>query len=165
MLPQHSATATPKFISRFDPAWDSERYYAETANLAEGQRHPLLHYWWGLSRLDLDAPLPIGDRHATVREYLREGVTPVVFVLRRLKMSQLAQVQDLPERQGQVLAFKLGLVQITGHDRIPPTEHSTQLTEASLERLNDILGAAIVYEVGQGVIAASSAPTPAEVKA
>jgi hypothetical protein len=161
--PQHSATAKPRYVAKDDPAWD-ERFIAEVAQLKEGEVHPLGSYFAGLTRFDLDASGKLGDLVVTPREYLTADKTPVVYTLRRLRLRELAHVQDLPERQGQYTAYRMGLGKIEGCEAIESNEFTSMLSEATVDRHMEILGAAKIYEVGQAVLAASSAPTPAEGK-
>lgn len=163
MLPrQHTIAGDLEYVHISDDAWDVERIDAELALLSEREKadHPWVHYVLGVSRYDLPA----------VRSYMRPGVTPTVFVLRRLDESEWGEAQRAIRRDdveaARVLAWRHGLVSVTGIDL--PTEGAAlrrgRLTDADQAKLLAYLGAGILADVGEAVLRASKSLTEDEKK-
>lgn len=177
MPPQHSVTATIKFIRRTDPAWDLDRAIAEKEGLEgdEHDGHPLVAYFSGASRYDLDAPGTVIEKDAEggklhvqrcAREYLKPDSRPRIWTLRRIKLSLQAELEDAPKHRGHVQAFSLG---VSSLENGPPglevkSSGGMPLADAVVDAVADQLGAEEVYEVGAAVLRASRAPTSAEKK-
>lgn len=178
MPPQHSVTAPIRFISRKDPAWDSERWEPELAveglTPEEHDQHPIVQYFSGESRYDLDASGIVYERDGTgakvptprkPREYLKPDSRPVTWHLRRLKMTQQAAIDDAPKHSAELLGFTLGVTKLeNGPDDLEIMGAAGPLATAVVDAVADRFGSEIVYEVGRAVIRASRAPTPAEKK-
>lgn len=98
--PQHRADALGRYVHALDDAWDRERLDAEAAR---GDGHPFVRYVAGKTRFDLSAE--------GVRDYLRPGATPMVFVLRRLTLAEYVAVRDVSGMHAMWTACaRLGLV-------------------------------------------------------
>jgi hypothetical protein len=79
--PQHRADALGRFIHPSDDAWDVERINSEHSDA-----HPVARYLTGKTRFDLQAE--------GVRDYLRTGARPTVFVFRRLTLAEYTRILD-----------------------------------------------------------------------
>lgn len=177
MPPQHSVTAPIVFISRLDSAWDLDRALAEkdVVEGAKADEHPLVLYFSGESRYDLDASGTVWtegedkvltpEPHAA-REYLKEGIRPRMWTLRRLKFSQVSELLDAPRHRRLMHAFALGVVElVNGPDGLPvKSTRGVPLSEKHLDDIAEALGADLIYEVGEAILRASQAPTSAEKK-
>jgi hypothetical protein len=105
--PQHRADVLGHYIHPADDAWDVERINADTAaaDAATRAEHPVARYWAGKTRFDLAAE--------GVRNWIRPGALPTIFVFRRLSLSEYTRVVDM----GAVHAMwtecaRVGLVEI-----------------------------------------------------
>ena len=163
--PQHSVDAPMRYIDKDDDAWDVERIEKSYDDHPDPEQHPLVQYWAGLSRYDLDAPGPMmadGEvGHVGARWFLREGAEPVAWHLRRLKMRELSQCLDRGGRAGQEMAFRMGVEGVDGLDLKWP---KMPLNDRFVEQIHDLVGASIIYRLGQAVILASQPPSAAEGK-
>jgi hypothetical protein len=177
MPPQHSVTAPILFIARTDPAWDLDTAIVEKDGLEgdEHDGHPLVAYFSGASRYDLDAPGTVitrdaqgGKVHAqkSARDYLKPDSRPRIWTLRRIKLSLQAELEDAPKHRGCVQAFALGVASLVNG---PPglevkAVAGVSLSDQVVDAVADQLGAETVYDVGEAVLRASRAPTSAEKK-
>lgn len=178
MPPQHSVTAPIRFISRSDPAWDRERWETELADERlkpeEHDNHPIVQYFSGDTRYDLDAAGTVyeydgeGAKVPTPRrprDYLKPDSRPLTWHLRRLKMTQQAAIEDAPKHSADLLGFTLGTTKLeNGPDGLEVVGAAGPLGNAVVDAVADRFGAEMVYEVGRAAIKASRAPTPAEKK-
>lgn len=177
MPPQHSVTAPARYIPRDDPAWDLDAALAELEGVDGEQHdaHPMIAYFSGRSRFDLDAPGTVYERDGagalvpvprTPRAYLRPDSRPQTWLLRRLKLTQTVACLDAARHQGQLTAFALGVAGLEhGPDGIEVRSSAGVPISASVvEALSDAVGAERVLDVGAAVLLASQAPTSAEKK-
>jgi hypothetical protein len=101
--PQYRADAPGRYIHASDDAWDHERIEREKL----GDDHPLVRYLSGQTRYDLDAE--------GVRDFLRKGAQPVVFVLRRLSHQEYIDCLDIDRHHARsAKAALLGVVRVEG---------------------------------------------------
>lgn len=135
---QHTADGEIEFVHMADEAWDHERIATETDLLSEDEIpfHPWYLYHAGRTRYDL----------GLVRDYLREGVAPTTFRLRRLGEQEWAEVQRL-RRSGsielaRVYAWRHGVVSVAGVDTKleGPDLRRGELTDKDRDTLRDYLG-------------------------
>lgn len=98
--PRHRADAPGQFISNHDSAWDFERIEAD-ASLRD-TNGPWFRYYSGATRYDLQA--------SDVRQFIREGERPTVFILRRLTLAEYARVTGIDDRERLLRAAELGVV-------------------------------------------------------
>lgn len=188
--PEHRADAPPLLIHADDDAWDHERIERERKALAKEHKEakrpgsPPLHPWdayiKGHTRFDLDARATIGGTTVSMREYLREGVKPTVFHLRRV--SGRRWTQSVTRVQSSVLTAaanademwglaRVGLAKVTdgfedGPDARWPLEGGEggqPLTEDDLQTLFDA-GQGLVIDIGSAILTASGPITEAEGK-
>lgn len=159
MPPQHSLHAQPCYIHPTDPAWSNWMDEVNAMSVEQAAEHPMVKYFYGRSRYDLDAPGLVYGETRTARSYL-DG-TPIVWRLRRLKIRQLAACQQRPENDGALDAVRLGLDSIDGHTE-PLKRVGGLLHEDELDGLAQRYGARVVFDVGMAVIHASGEPTPGE---
>jgi hypothetical protein len=178
MPAQHSITAPIRFIPRADPAWDLDVALAELDGLQgeDHSSHPLVAYFSGSTRFDLDALGGVVARDVdgakiveqkTPRAYLKPESRPTIWTLRRLKMAQVAALLDAPEHQAQLSAFAAGFVAVeNGPPEIADAKGVSGLTVPAsvLEQIGDAVGSETVFAVGAAVLLASQAPTSAEKK-
>lgn len=175
--PQHSVDAEIEFILETDPAWDRERANDELQDMGDDEdtEHPLIKYYVGDSRFDLDAegirPESGPDGQVVLvpgkaRDYLKPDVQPRVFRLRRLRAAQVSRCMDVGGRTGQQLACQQALSSID-----PPIAglklkaRKRPLVDDELQQLADAVGMDAVWEIGKAAIEASKAPTEQEKKA
>lgn len=200
--PQHLIDAPARWISNADKALDQLRFkeeddrieaafiervaaravesgrpskelYEELAH--ERPQHPLVRYYLGETRFDLDAPLPIpegvredGKTTVTVRDYLTGE--PVIFELRQLGARDQAKVETAGGEKSPtalLLAVKLGLAGITGGEADGliwkrDTEGHRGVHDDVLDRLSLVPG--LIRKLGVAVLLRSQALTPAEKK-
>jgi hypothetical protein len=174
--PQHSATAPIRFIPRTDPAWHLDEFPAEVEAMGDrAGEHPIGRYFRGEGRFDLDAasmagvPEQEGDEAPVrcARDYLRAGSKPTTWLLRRLRIGELAHCKDTGGHQGALMAFRLALVGVenapAGVD-VPAPSLARQLNEKQADVLAEQLGANVVFDIGEAAMLASQAPTSAEKK-
>lgn len=177
--PQHRVDAEIVYVHPLDPAWDSARLDAEceemdAAEPGGSKAHPVLIYWSGASRFDLEARHSFKDGTASAAEYLDDAKANK-FALRRLGVRKLSSVthrirSDDPERlaSAQIDAVKWGVLSITG-PAMPKLrgEGATELTEADLDELATCTqyGADLLDSIGLAVWRASQPLTDAEKKA
>lgn len=167
--PQHSVTAAIRVISSTDPAWDHDRInreYAELEKTGRGFLHPYMQYVIGRTRFDLDAPVQFGEMIATPRSYLLPESRPLSWLMRRLKIVELARCEDIGGNEGKLHAFRLSLLAIENGptDLKLPDPGSQPLREAVCDSIVEVLGATAVFAAGAAAMAASAAPTSAEKK-
>lgn len=168
--PQHSATAQIAVIVRSDPAWDFDRALEELREIEESGGdatvHPLFAYHQGRTRYDLDAPAHVGAELRSPREYLKPGVTPVVWACRRLKISEVSLCRDMGGHRGQFEAFRLAVTGVSGVEGVvvPAQGVLRAMPERDAERIGEQVGATVLWEVGEAALLAAEAPTAAEKK-
>lgn len=163
MPPQHSITAAIRYIP--SAAFDISRVSKERASMPrDGDHHPVVLYFAGESRYDLDAPYPVGDDLVSARDYLLPDHTCPEWELRRLRMAQVARCRDAGGRVGQLEAFRLSFVSVRGIEGAPTMGDDQTLTEAQAEKIADVVGLAALYDVGEAALRASEAPKAAEKK-
>jgi hypothetical protein len=105
--PQHRADAPGRYIHGTDDAWDNERLERDKADGKLTDQHPVVRYLSGRTRYDLEAE--------GVREYLRPGVKPVVFVLRRLSHQEYIDCLDIEGTHARLSkAAMLGVLRVEG---------------------------------------------------
>lgn len=166
--PQHSATAPIRFIPRTDPAWQLDEFPAEVDELGErAGEHPVGRYFRGESRFDLDAPGFAAGEVKTARQYLKADARPTTWLLRRLRIGELARCRDIGGHQGALQAFQLALTGVenppAGVD-VPHAGLARQLSEKQADAIADAIGARVAFEIGEAAMLASEAPTSAEKK-
>lgn len=163
--PQHSATAPIRFVSLNDDAWDLATANAEVEALEDDKKgdHPVTRYIQGKTRFDLDAPGQVGDETKTPRDYLKAGVEPTIWTLRRLKISELTRCRDMGGRAGQLEAFRLALTDVAPQ-RCKIPEDTVRVQDKALQTIVDAYGAETVWSVGEAALLAAAAPTDAEKK-
>lgn len=178
MPPQHSVTAPIRFIHREDPVWDRDRWQAELGREGitdeEHDQHPIVLYFSGDSRYDLDAygtVVELDGERAKVpvprrpRDYLKPDGRPTTWHLRRLKMTQQASLDDTPRHSARMAAFALGVTKLeNGPDGLEVVGAAGPLSTAMVDAVAEHYGAAMIYDVGEAVLRASKAPTHAEKK-
>jgi hypothetical protein len=167
-VPQHSVTAAIRFISQTSDAWDTSNVLEERKRMgARTDEHPIPQYFSGTTRFDLDAPADVDGEKRSAKSYLREGVHPRSWSLRRLGIREVARCEDMMGAAGALEAFALGVI---GADNLPPgvaapgQGQTKRLLEAVVDELADAVGMDEIFEVGAAVLKASRAPTPAEKK-
>lgn len=149
--PQHSVTAPMTVISAL--AFDIARVNAEQDAMPDGgSSHPWSLYYRGETRYDIDAPLQLGDKVVTVREYLKPDHGFREWKPRRLKAAEVVRCRDNGGKSGQLVAFALAM-----GDGKP-------LTDAQVEAMADQYGVSEICEVGEAALRASEAPKAAEKK-
>ncbi|MEM6988919.1 MAG: hypothetical protein AAF721_00435 [Myxococcota bacterium] len=161
-------TAPSKYIAPDDPAWDSvwvdELTELQEAGSGGAATHAMARYYSGETRFDLNAA---GDDDRTPASYLREGESPVLFSLRRLRMTELTKCRSLDGDAGAELAFRLSCVGIdngpSGMSFNPP-KPGRLMSDATLQEVADYLGAERIYAAGHAALKASRAPLYAEKK-
>jgi hypothetical protein len=176
--PQHSADAEIVFISESDPAWD-RRYREEIDALTEAKgsslEHPMVAYYTGRTRFDLDAPGTIvtgeddgGPTYGTARprDYLRPEAVPRTYHLRRMRSLEVARCDDVGGATSALVATSLTLAKIGNG---PPgyklkRKPGVPMTDGQLDELRDAIGMELVYQIGRAAIRASSSPTAEEGK-
>lgn len=148
--PQHSATAA---ITYLDPsAFDLDRVRAERAAMPDGgDGHPVVLYFAGESRFDLDAAHPVGDQIRSARDYLIPDHGRRAWTLRRLRPIEAARCRDAGGKVGQLQAFAL-------------SAGEKPLSDAQVEALVDEHGLDAVCAVGEAALRASESPKAAEKK-
>lgn len=162
-VPQHSATAQIRFI-RAD-AFDTDRVAAERKTMPnDGNDHPVVIYFSGRSRYDLEAPAPVGEALLRPRDYLRPDHGFPTWTGKRLGAVMTAKLQDLGGHVAELEALSRGFesidVDVPGLNHVP----GRPLTEGQIEKLADRFGLEHLYAVGDAFLRASSAPTVAEGK-
>lgn len=169
--PQHSVSAAIRVISDSDHAWDNERIAAECNALKESRgqvhEHPVFSYLRGETRFDLDAPAFVLDQKVCAREYLRPDVRPIVWLMRRLRIAEVAACRDIGGRDGQLRAFRKAIRGVENAPpgvTIPPPGLLGEITDAEADAIAEQVGAKLVFEAGESALLASEAPTSAEKK-
>lgn len=94
----------------------------ETGRLGLAYVHPVTRWMRGDTRYNLDAPLHVAEGlgigpSVSMRDYLRPGIDPLLFVLRPLDASERSRIDPLIARasetnEGYRLAVKLGCIGI-----------------------------------------------------
>lgn len=144
--PAHRIDADAVLVLPTDPAWDHDRITRELEDLGEDDPHPVRDYLRGRTRYDLGAR--VGG--ASASDYLTG--TPARFKLRRLSISQRAELEDKLFREAQVhgeaasysslwlQACRWGLRDIEGLSGIYLTRSGDQVSEETLRDLFDHYG-------------------------
>lgn len=157
MPPQHSIHATPTYLHR--SAFDLQRMVDERRRMPnDGDGHPLVLYFAGESRFDLDAQQPIpGEtpddepRRACARDYLKPDHGCREWKFRRLRPVQVARCNDVGGNVGELQAFAAAC-------------GDKPLTDAEVDAFVDEYGLAAICEVGRAVLLSSTAPKASEKK-
>lgn len=150
MTPQHSVTAVTTFLST--RAFDLDRVVLERESMPNaGNEHPVVVYFSGASRYDLDAEYPVGEQMARARDYIRKDHGQPEWKLRRLKALELARCVDEGGTVGKLQAFALGAA-------------PKAMTDTEVQQHVDDHGMDAICDVGEAVLRASSAPKAAEKK-
>lgn len=167
-VPQHSATAPIRFIPRTDPAWQLDDFPTEVDELGDrASEHPIGRYFRGESRFDLDAPGFAGGEVRSARKYLKTDPAPTIWLLRRLRIGELAKCRDMGGHTGALQAFQLALIGVENAPpgvEVPAAGLARQLTEKQADAIADVIGARVAFEIGEAAMLASEAPTSAEKK-
>lgn len=151
-VPQHSITATPRYVR--SAAFDLDRVKRERATMPDGgDGHPVVLYFAGESRFDLDAPHPVGEQIHSAREYLLPDHGAKIWEMRRLRPMECARCRDVGDNAGKLTAFALTM----GTPGRP-------LTDEQIEAYVDECGLEELYAVGDAALRASEAPKAAEKK-
>lgn len=162
MIPQHSVTAAIVYYS--SAAFDVERVKAERAKMPDnGDAHPIVRYFSGETRLDLDAPAFVGGDVRTAREYLRPGHDLPQWNGQRIRPALCARCRDLGGASGELEAFRVGY-QSSSLAGSPVLPIGASLTEQQLDALADQVGVPMLCEIGRAFLRASEAPKAAEKK-
>ena len=170
MPPQHSVSAAIRVISSTDPAWDHERIdreYAPMKAAGHEERHPYIAYILGDTRYDLDAPVQFPGGEASPRSYLKAEARPLTWVMRRLKITELARCEDVGGNEGRLIAFRLALVGVENPPpemQLPELSPNHPMREGVVDGLVELVGADAVFAAGAAAMKASAAPTSAEKK-
>lgn len=160
--PQHSITATIRYLPR--AAFDLDRASEERATMPDaGDGHPVVLYFAGETRYDLDAPAHVGDEVRCARDYLRPAHGCPEWEGQRIRIVDVARCRDVGGRLGQVEAFCLGLRAVTGLEGAPPVD-GRRITERALDAFVDLVGLDAICDVGEAFLRASEAPKAAEKK-
>jgi hypothetical protein len=168
MPPQHSVTAAIRFITQGNDAWDTSNVVEERKRLGvRTDQHPIPQYFSGETRFDLDAPSEVDGEMRTPRSYLREGVQPRSWSLRRLGIREVARCEDIGGTAGALEAFALAVI---GAENLPPGSptpvqgQTKRLFDNVVDELAEHVGMDEIFEVGAAAMKASRAPTSAEKK-
>lgn len=168
MPPQHNVSASIRIISDSDPAWDSDRIKAEfTALGPRGNEHPFFAYLRGETRFDLDAPMVLDGQPVKIRDYLKPDVQPIVWLCRRLRGSECAQLTDIGGRDGDLRAFRKAYTGVENGPigLVPPAPGlAREISEAEADKVAEFVGLRMLFEVGASALLASQAPMSAEKK-
>lgn len=149
--PQHSVTSSITFIR--SAAFDLDRVALERTTMPDGGNgHPVVLYFAGETRHDLDAAAPVGEFMRTAREYLKPDHGCREWKPRRLKAIEVARCRDSGGKVGQLGAFALAMGE------------GKPLTDAQVEALSDEYGVDELCDVGEAALRASEAPKAAEKK-
>jgi hypothetical protein len=173
--PQHNARAPIEYIRKGDPAW-SDAYNDELEAVDDASEHPMVKYYMGETRYDLDAPGTVtaydeDDEEQvatkTPRQYLREDAKPVIFRLKRLRIGEVSRFRDQGARTGAAMAYSLAIKEI---DNAPSgvkcdrREGRRTISDRQLEEHAEAFGMQTIWEVGEAALRASEAPSYAEKK-
>lgn len=169
--PQHSITAPITFIH--GRAFDWSNVKAERAAMPDGgDAHPLVEYFAGTTRYDIDAPCPVARItpsgvemvRGCARDYLKQDHGCKEWRLRRLRAIEVGQCRDrgryhdatgrayFDGKVGQLAAFALA------------AGEGGPLTDAQVDAFVDTYGMDEICDVGEAALRASEAPKAAEKK-
>lgn len=149
--PQHSVTASITYLR--SAAFDLDRVIAERATMPDGGNgHPVVLYFAGETRHDLDAMAPVGDVMRNAREYIKPDHGCREWKPRRLKALEVARCRDSGGKVGQLGAFALSMGE------------GKPLTDAQVDAYAEDYGVDEICEVGEAALKASEAPKAAEKK-
>jgi hypothetical protein len=161
--PIHRCDHTPVFVSVLDDCWDIEKLEADLEAIEKQAEpdakptlwgsvgaHPLHKYWSGEGRADLN----------TVKDWMLPDKTPVMFVLRRLKLDKWAMVEQFRERglmvESRLACVRHGLASVSGAEMEISTD---PVSNEDLEKIKAILGheefkrlANVIYVASVGVL-------------
>lgn len=162
-VPQHSATAAIRYLKA--AAFDTDRVADERKSMPDdGNDHPVVIYFSGRSRYDLDAPYPVGGELRKPREYLKPDHGCPMWSVKRLGAVMTARLQDIGGHVAELDALCRGFeavdVDVPGLGYVP----GKVLSEGQIEKLAEQFGLEDLYAVGAAILRASAAPTVAEGK-
>lgn len=161
--PQHSITATIRYLPR--AAFDTDRAAEDRKSMpANGDGHPVVLYFAGETRYDLDAPAFVGDETRCARDYLMPSHGQPEWEGQRIRIVDVARCRDVGGRLGQIEAFSIGLRAVHGLDGAPALESGRRVSERALDALVDLVGLDAICDVGEAFLRASEAPKAAEKK-
>lgn len=166
-IPRYTPRATGTYICDGDTALDVDRIARECTELeAKGEdpssTHPMLRYWRGEGRYDLDAVMDLQGQQVRPRDYII-GPDPELWTVRRLTWEQYNDVQRHTDRRTQALrACRLGVVEVEG-STVDLGSASGMLTSEAMQRLHDI-DPELPVTLGYVVLLHNLPPTAAEKK-
>lgn len=149
--PHYAADKVGQYITRTDESIDRERVDRERAELrgatlaanpdatedelqAAEEAHPLVRYWDGAHRYDLDAVDYFRGKPVKIREYFNQ-CEPVIWTLRRLSVEESYQVTGVQLYTARAaLACRLG---VDACSAIKLTKLGGRLDDASMLALYD----------------------------
>jgi hypothetical protein len=135
LVPTHSLDAPIVVVMRDDDAWDVDRIDAEKSELRNPQEHPIERYFLGQTRYDI----------RPVSHYLKDGVQPTRFNMRRLTLNEWQHVENVRASNDHIayslaLAYALESVDMpVGDDPIRlegPKSKDRRLSQDDLELLD-----------------------------
>jgi hypothetical protein len=157
--PLHRIDSTPIYIFEDDDAWEHDRI-GEEIGAEVNLDHPLVRYYAGLTRYDLD----------TVRDYFDRDKRPAMFVLKRLGVREYARALDMAanigDREAQLFAAEHGLVRVDNVPALASVElgNRPRLRRQDMDAVIDAIGRDRWLTLGQAVLLASRELTAAEGK-
>lgn len=98
LVPTHSLDAPIVVVMRDDDAWDTDRIDAEKAEMRNPRDHAFERYMLGQTRYDF----------RQVAQYIREGVQPTRFNMRRLTLNEWQHVENV-RATNEHIAYSLAL--------------------------------------------------------
>ena len=166
--PTHQADAAHVlYVSALDGAWDIERITADREKrLARADKGadpsdavaacPVVQYHAGKTRGQIDAPAWDADgKPCSAGSFLREGVKPSTFGLRRLGYRAFGEVLGIVEPRARlVAAARLGLRSIDADGYTWAAAGDALATDEQLEALH-AANPALLTEIGGAVLALS----------
>lgn len=165
-IPHYTPRATGTYICEDDTAIDHGRFERECADLVKAGRevdeHPMVRYWSGVGRFDLDAVMDFDGQQVRPRDYIT-GAEPELWTLRRLTWAEYNEVDRIGDHRTQALrACQFGVIAVEGSD-LKLTVTGGKLTDASMQALHDI-HPSLAVTLGVAVRLLNLPPTAAEKK-